>query len=112
MTRAVEAKIEAIEKPFSIMVAFTAIGILGLLYGIFISSAVESVARADSTREHIADLYTKIGTLESSYALVTGTIDADEASLAGYVNPASVSYIKMNQSGLSFVSPIDTGLNR
>ena len=107
MTRFVNIKIAAIEQPFSITVAIVAMFMLGALYTIFISSAVESAARADNMRESIADLYSEIGGLESSYVKTAGAIDADTAGVLGYVSPVTTSFVNMSSQGLSFVSSLD-----
>jgi hypothetical protein len=106
MTRSVETKIIAIEKPFSITVALSALAIMGSFYAMFISSAVESAARADVMREKIADLYTDIASLESLYAENTETLNTNNANMFGFTEPKSISYVPIKSSGLSFADPI------
>lgn len=104
MTQYVQEKVASMERPVTAWVLVGAAIVFLVLYGYFVNGAIVNIVATRDMQAQIADLTSKVGSLESTYLAAKSSITADYAHALGFDTAnVNASYIAKRSIGaLSF----------
>jgi len=104
MTQYVEAKIENIERPITAWILLSVAFMLICAYAYFVNGAISNIVASKDMQSNVAELASKIGSLESEFLAAKSLVNAEYVESMGFEksNVDTIYIAKKSVAALSF----------